>query len=58
VEKISKILEAVKYPTETARLEAVLSFSRSTISESEIERIMAPGKPDYLAGQIYRKGIQ
>ena len=57
VEKIAKILEAIKYPTETDRLQAVLGFSRSSLTESEIEQIMAPGKPDYLAGQVYKKGV-
>jgi hypothetical protein len=57
VEKIAKILEAVKYKTETDRLQAVLSFSRSKLTEGEIEDIMSPGKPDYLAGQEYRKGV-
>ena len=57
VEKIAKILEAVKYKTETDRLEAVLSFSRSTLSESEIAHIMAPGKEDYNTQQIDKKGM-
>ena len=57
VGKIAKILEAVKYKTETDRLEAVLSFSRSSLTEGEIEHIMSPGKPDYLEGQIYKKGL-
>ena len=57
VEKIEKILEAVKYPDETTRLEAVLAFSRSSMTEAEIERIMAPGKEDYMQDQLTKRGL-
>jgi hypothetical protein len=57
VEKIAKILEAVKYKTETDRLEAVLSFSRSKLTEGEIAHIMAPGKEDYNTGQVDKKRV-
>ena len=39
VQKVAKILESVKYPTETDRLEATLSFARSTLNEQEIEQL-------------------
>jgi hypothetical protein len=58
VEKIAHILEAVKYPTSEDRLEAVLSFSRSTLNEQEIEAVVKRLRPDYLEGQIYKRGIQ
>ena len=47
VAKVTKILETVKYPTESDRLAAVLSFSRSKLSESEIESLAVTMRPDY-----------
>ena len=47
----------MKYPTETDRLEATLSFARSTLNEQEIEQLVKPLRPDYLAGQEFRKGV-
>jgi hypothetical protein len=57
VDSISKILEGVKYKTESDRAEAIASFSQSSMTTEEIERVMAPGKPGYLAGQVYKKGV-
>ena len=57
VDCISHILEGVKYKTESDKAQALISFAKSTMTIEEIERIMAPGKLDYLAGQVYKKGV-
>lgn len=56
VEKIAHILEAVRYPTSTDRVEAVISLSKSTLSEEEIEKVIKPLRSDYTEGQIYKRG--
>ena len=57
VEKVAAILKDLKYKTESDRLQAVLSFSRSSLSEAEIDMLCKPLRPDYLEGQIYKKGL-
>jgi hypothetical protein len=57
VEKIMDILSDIRYANTEARDAAVLFFSKSAMTTEEIERIMVPGKPDYLAAQIYKKGV-
>jgi hypothetical protein len=57
VERVSKILEAVKYPTETDRAAAILSFSKANLSLEQIETLVKPLRPDYLEGQIYKRGL-
>ena len=57
VDSISHILEGVKYKTESDRAVAILGFAKSTMTIEEIAVAMAPGKPDYLAAQVYKKGV-
>lgn len=57
VERVSQILEAVKYKTEADRAAAILSFSKAKLNYEEIEQLIKPLRPDYLAGQEYRKGV-
>ena len=57
VDSISHILEGIKYKTESDRAAAILGFAKSTMTIEEIAVAMAPGKPDYLAAQVYRKGV-
>lgn len=59
VEKVAAILEAndIHYKTETAKAEAIISFAKANLSYEEIEQLVKPLSPDYLAGQIYKKGI-
>jgi hypothetical protein len=56
-EKVAKILEAVRYPTESSRLEAIISFSNANLNLEEIEQLVKPLRPDYLVGQEFRKGV-
>ena len=57
VEHVAKILEAVHYKTESDKAEAIISFTKANLSLEEIETLVKPLKPDYLAGQEYRKGV-
>lgn len=57
VEKVAKILEAVKYKSETDKAEAILSFSRSSLTEAEIETLVKPLRPDYLTDQLTKRGL-
>ncbi len=57
VEKVASILKTVPYKTESDRLEATLSFARSTLNEQEIAAVVKPLRSDYTEAQIYRRGI-
>ena len=57
VEKISNILEGVRYNTESEKAEAILSFSKANLNYDEIEQLVKPLRPDYMVGQEYRKGV-
>ena len=43
------------YKTESEKAEAILSFSKCTLSIPEIEQLVIPMRADYLVGQVYKK---
>jgi hypothetical protein len=43
--KVAKVLEGIKYKTETEKANAIVSFAKSPLTIEEIAQIMAPGKP-------------
>lgn len=57
VESVSKILEGVKYKTPEEKEWAILSFAKSSLSEEQIERVVAPGKPNYMTDQLTKRGL-
>ena len=57
VEKVASILEGVHYKTETEKAEAIMSFSKANLSYEEIEQLVRPLRPDYMTGQISRRGM-
>ena len=57
VEKVAKILEGVHYKTESDKAQAIMSFSRANLNYEEIEQLVKRLRPDYLAGQEFRKGV-
>ena len=57
VEKVAKILEGVHYKTESDKAEAIMSFSKANLSYDEIEQLVRPLHPDYMTGQVYKKGV-
>lgn len=57
VEKVTELLSAVYYKTPEDKDAAILSFTKANLTLGEIEKLIIPLKPDYLAGQVYRKGV-
>ena len=55
IEKVAKILEGVHYKTESDKLDAVVSFVKSTLSEAEIEQIANTLRPSYRTDSVDRR---
>lgn len=58
-EKIAKMMEKVAFPTIKDRVECVISFTNSTLSEAEIEALTAnlPVRTDYIQDQLGTRGL-
>ncbi len=56
IEKVAKILEGV-YKTESDKVDAIVSFTKANLSLEEIEQLVKPLRVDYLADQVYKKGV-
>ena len=57
VEAVQELLSAVHYKTSEDKDAAILSFTKCALSIPEIEQLIKPLRSDYLAGQIYKKGV-
>ena len=57
VERVSQILEGVHYKTESEKAEAIISFSKANLNYEEIEQLVKRLRPDYMTGQVYKKGV-
>ena len=57
VEQVQDLFQNINYKTEEEKDQAILSFTKANLTIEEIEQLVKPLRSDYLAGQIYKKGV-
>ena len=57
VEQVQELLSSIHYKTVEEKDQAILRFTKANLTIEEIEQLVKPLRSDYLAGQIYKKGV-